>query len=868
MKGDFFEQIGLTPPPRPKRSTAGTPRARTSSGKTALTCEDCGLYKTCKSPKMPPTGKGQKEILLVAEAPGQTEDEENTQLVGKSGQYLRDIMEELGLDLDRDFWKTNALICRPPDNRTPTPRELQICRVNLMNTVEMYKPKAIILVGEPAFEAYLGHRMVGRLEKIAYGNWIGEIIPDQELGIWVCAIYHPSYLMRQGGKDKVLESTYRSQLRNIIKTVEEKPFPTFDYRKVEITQDPFQAADWLRELLEKAPRWIAFDYETTGKKPHRKGHRIKSISYCDGDVTRAFLYDKVLEHLWTEVLRHPKIGKICHNIQFEDLWSIEILKQPIVGRRWDTMLAAHVLDNRKNVGLKYQTYRRYGVLGYDADIDPFIRTAKQGENPKSANAFNRIDDAPVDKLLTYNGYDSLFSYQMFLDQKEEFALPRNKNLNQGIDFFHESTEWLAWAQQNGIRIDVEALEKAKKQINHRLECIEERIKACDELKRWDRPEPFNFASGPQLSHLLFDILRVKVNSKTRSGAPSTDEEALEEIDLPIVKEILEYRRWSKAGDTYLGQFEREMVDGMLHPHFGIGNVDTYRSSSNDPNFQNIPKRDEQIKKIIRSLIRPSPGNRIVEYDFKSTEVMVAACYNHDPSLIRYLEDKTTDMHRDTAHDLFFLSLKDISKEERQLAKNGYVFPSFYGSFYEGTAPDLWKRMNDKIKESLRANGIKTYSQFEKHVHAVDDLFWNERFPVYTKWKKDTFYEYEKRGFIELFTGFRCLGPMKRTEVINYRIQGSAFHLLLWTFNHVSNDTKDLPRSRIIGQIHDSIVVDVHPDDEPLFDRLVFEYGTQKVKNEWKWLVVPLEIEKERSEIDGNWADMSGCGSLKQEVCVE
>ena len=80
-------------------------------------CLECGLFKTCKSPKMPVTGEGRKKCLIIAEAPGEEEDFQNTQLVGRAGSLLRGRLEERGLDLDLDFWKTNALACRPPNNR-------------------------------------------------------------------------------------------------------------------------------------------------------------------------------------------------------------------------------------------------------------------------------------------------------------------------------------------------------------------------------------------------------------------------------------------------------------------------------------------------------------------------------------------------------------------------------------------------------------------------------------------------------------------------------------------------------------------------------------------------------------------------------
>src|SRR3990167_7733579 len=88
-------------------------------------CGLCGLAKTCKSPKMPYTGEGRKKILVVAEAPGRKEDEKGTQLIGQDGQLLRQTLKQLDIDLDWDCWKTNAVICRPPNNITPKEEQIE-----------------------------------------------------------------------------------------------------------------------------------------------------------------------------------------------------------------------------------------------------------------------------------------------------------------------------------------------------------------------------------------------------------------------------------------------------------------------------------------------------------------------------------------------------------------------------------------------------------------------------------------------------------------------------------------------------------------------------------------------------------------------
>src|SRR5437879_5510271 len=82
-------------------------------------CGACGLFKTCQSPKMPPSGKGRKRILICSEAPGRNEDEQGIHFVGKAGQFLEECLEECEINFRKDCWITNAIICRPPKNKLP-----------------------------------------------------------------------------------------------------------------------------------------------------------------------------------------------------------------------------------------------------------------------------------------------------------------------------------------------------------------------------------------------------------------------------------------------------------------------------------------------------------------------------------------------------------------------------------------------------------------------------------------------------------------------------------------------------------------------------------------------------------------------------
>lgn len=824
-----------------------------------LTCSDCKLYENCNSPKMAFSGKGQKKILIIAESPGKEEDIQGTQLVGKTGQFFRKTLRELGYDLDRDFWKMNAINCRPPKNRDPKTLELNACRPMIERAMAELQPKSVITLGKFGWLGLMGERLNGSISGISISGWVGERIPDQEWLCWVCPVYHPAYVVRNDW-DRALMSMWKSHLDRAVKWARRR-IPLYDWSsKIEITDQVSRAVEWLKEIMEE---WdiVAFDYETTGLKPHRRGHQIVSMAFSNGEKSYAFpcFKDSEFQQKLKYILQEKLIGKIAQNFKFEDQWTQVKLGYSVRGWDWDTMLAAHCINNRKPTGLKFQVYVEFGILGYDSAVDPYINGIKKGEDPKSKNAFNLMRSAPMDEVLKYNAADPLFTFWLAERQKKRLE----GQFKDGALFLQEGSRTLSNIQTVGIRLDEERLEATMERLDKKLKRLDKVILSSDEVEKWDGSVQINHKSDKQLRHLLFDILELDSVKTTDKGRASVDEEVLEKINIPFTQSILEYRRWKKAKDTYLAQYSREMVGDKIYPFFNLHNVKSFRSSANDPNFQNVPKRDVRVMKMIRSVFIPRKGNRLIEWDYKGVEVSVAACYTKDPNLIEEASDPDKDMHRDIAADLFLKEKEKVTKEERYVAKNGLVFPEFYGDYFKQIAPNIWDRISEEIKQHLRDEGIKTFQDFLRHVEEIERILWEERFPVYAEWREKEWRRYQRKGYIDSYTGFQYYTPMTKNKVANYKIQGSAFHCLLWALNRIEpRIRKKYSSSFIIGQIHDAMVGDVNPEDEAEIDRLVWEWGTQKIRKHWNWIIVPLSIEKERSEVNGNWAEMEGCGYLK------
>lgn len=835
--------------------------------RSTLSCEDCRLNEGCHSPKLRFTGEGQKQVLIVGTRPSYDEDDAGELGSGLEYRFIRDTLNQLGIDMARDCYYTTAINCAPSKNRTPNFTEISACRQRLVSLITKLKPVSIILLGETGFDSLIEPRLSGRITGLAFSAFVGEHIPDQEYKTWLTPIWSVASMMERRSYDDGNESKPRYERDvafygmwkdHLYEAFNLQPVMLADYKdQCIITQDEATAIKW----IEQAMSWkrMAFDYETTGRKPHREGQKIWSVSISDGYASYSFPFftsDK-FKAAW-KALMLSDVKKIAQNLSYEMLWTYVQCGYWVANWDWDTMLAQHCLSNQKPTGLKFMVYTEFGHSGYDDEVDEYLKATAAEEKLHGANAINQIHRAPMEPLLTYGALDSLYTFKLADRQSARMSAFQRK----GFEFFMESAQTLTIAQANGFNVTLDKLQEVQEELDAQMLVQHQKIMGSPLLGQWT-DGTFNYQSSPQLSKLLYEIMGLKPTKYTDAKKPSVDEETLAKLDVPIIKDILAYRKLFKMRNTYIAQYKTEVIGGKIHPYFNINRVETLRSSANSPNVQNQPKRDKNAKKLLREFITPSKGNRIVEMDYRALEVSGNCMYSKDPTLIKYLLDPTADMHRASAADCFMLKPEEVTKALRGDVKGQFVFAEFYGSFYKQVAKDLWETAEvHNLRQHLYDKGIRNFEDFERHIQEAERILWEDRFPVHNEWRESQWKFYQKHGYVELKTGFKCYGPMSRNNTFNTPVQGSSYHILQWTMNQVSKKVVRLERSRIIGEIHDSCIFDAHPSEQDLIDYWYWDYGTQKVREHWDWINVPLTIEKEHSEIDGSWAEMSEAGALK------
>jgi DNA polymerase I-like protein with 3'-5' exonuclease and polymerase domains len=453
----------------------------------------------------------------------------------------------------------------------------------------------------------------------------------------------------------------------------------------------------------------------------------------------------------------------------------------------------------------------------------------------------------------------------------------NPRTYEAYQLLHDGTLAFCRAEQQGLRLDSEYAERKKTQITRRIERMEKEFKSTEFFDEWvkARKGKINIYSGTQLRDFLYIVKKYKPEHLTDSGLGATDEDALGSLGIPELTNLIEIKKLKKVRDTYLEGFTREQVDGYIHPFFNLHLVSTFRSSSDSPNFQNIPKRDEESMQMCRRALLPRPGHQLLEVDFSGAEVRIAACYHKDPTMLKYIKNPASDMHADMAKQIFMIDKFDkkipAHHDLRFATKSFFIFAQFYGDYYVNCAKNLcdglklpagkWtgtegiEMPDGTLAQHLRSQGIKSLDMFTAHLKEIEHDFWHKRFPEYTEWKDRWWNVYKKHGYIDTLSGFRCGGVMDSKQVINFPIQGSSFHCMLWSFIQLDRIMQEENwDTKLVSQIHDSIIFDVNPEELEHVKKVVRRVTCEDLPKAWEWICIPMDVEMELCPIDGSWAN--------------
>ena len=508
------------------------------------------------------------------------------------------------------------------------------------------------------------------------------------------------------------------------------------------------------------------------------------------------------------VLENPAIQKVGQNFKY-DLTIFARNGIDVQGVAFDTMLESYVLNStgRHNMDDLAKRYLGHKTISFE-------EIAGKGKNQLT---FNQI---PLEQAAEYAAEDA--DVTMKLQQVLWEKLSKEPTLEK---LFNEMElpllGVLSRMERRGVLIDSDALFLQSNEIANRLSELEEQAYVL-------AGQPFNLASTKQLQEILFDKLGLPVIQKTPKGAPSTNEEVLEELafshELPKV--LVEHRGLSKLKSTYTDKLP-QMVNpqtGRVHTSYHQAVTATGRLSSSDPNLQNIPIRNEEGRRIRQAFIARE-GFTVVAADYSQIELRIMAHLSQDQGLINaFTQGK--DIHRSTAAEIFGVALDEVTSEQRRNAK-AINFGLIYGMSAFGLSRQL----------GIGRADAQSYM----------DLYF-KRYPGVQTFMHDIREKAKAQGYVETLFGRRLYLPdinssngMRRKAAervaINAPMQGTAADIIKRAMIQLDQKLQNDPDIAMIMQVHDELVFEVRSE------KVAFYSGLIKTQMESAAdLVVPLIVE--------------------------
>lgn len=370
-------------------------------------CGSCGLYGSCTSPKLAPVHPHNATTLLVFSYPSYECDEQGVHVLPSSFRRLTTAFRENEIT-KQDVAITSALICKPDSN--PDEKQIEACLPNLLKTIKQVNPVRILLFGQTAVSSLISH-----LWQDAAGmesRWWKWCIPSVELNAWVMCFPDLS-VFDQTRVPAGLCQVFDEGL-SVILSKTKRPYKHTPADACTLYSDTAAAIDHIEQIIE-AGMPCAIDYETNMLKPDGPDARIICAGICQaGDTTIAFPWSSQITTAMEKFVKSP-IKKIAANMKFEDRWTRAVLGCSVRNLVWDTMQAAHVLDNRPEIsGVKFQSFARLGRARYDRKVKPFLES-------NDSRTPNKIDQLPMPLLLKYCALDNLYEYQIAQQQMREMG---------------------------------------------------------------------------------------------------------------------------------------------------------------------------------------------------------------------------------------------------------------------------------------------------------------------------------------------------------------------------------------------------------------------------------------------------------------
>ena len=767
------------------------------------------------------------DIAIVGEAPGRQERIRGKAFVGPAGELLDVVLMQAGADLERVYY-TNAVMCCPPRNDTPSAAEAGACKQRLLTDLHAVRPAIVVPLGNVAIKSLLNLTAITRQRGIY----------READGLGMLPTVHPAAVLRD-------PELYPDFLHDLTRAVEISsgrpavvPVPYDSYVFI-TSQRQFDAL--IRRLRDLRGQPVAIDLETTGLDWASNEIVCVALSWR-GETAVALDWDLIRDNLANfAALREclEGVAAVCHNAQFDAQWLYAAGIH--LNLHMDTMLAHHTVDERQGShGLKRLAVDRYRAPVYDENLMPFIRRHRASaegrpevdtaEDTKTGLAITQADWAIPEvrqEVMKYNAADADYTFRLCRD------LPREME-EDGVTQVHDeilipAVRHFMEFERSGMQVDLEYAHSLGRDWKAELAKMEL------ELHAFPGAEEINLRSVRDVSAYLYDTLNLKpmadpevsgyvTQSALREAMEDVDDEEAQtywrihgrrgtdklsvrstgvytlywlaqQHDFPRV--LIQHRLKSKRlSGVYGAILDVISPDGRVRPRYRLHGTRTGRLSSSAPNIHGIPREAS-----IKDMFVADEGFVLLAADYAQAEVRMAAHFAKDTTLTRILGEG--DVHQAIARELYGMTdatLNALTEDERGQYRRGaknVTFGILYGRSAEGLAPQLGCSVREA--EEVRARflrmmpGVNAWMEGQRKL-AVDE---QEVRSLYGRVRR-----------FGLITGRGYVASMVR-QAINMPIQSSVSDMTLLANMHAMQRLRDAGiQARPWPHIHDGFIIQV------------------------------------------------------------
>jgi DNA polymerase I len=532
--------------------------------------------------------------------------------------------------------------------------------------------------------------------------------------------------------------------------------------------------------------------------------------------SRTETFDKL--EPFRDIFRNEQITKVGQNLKF-DIRMLLSYGIQVDGPLFDTMIAhyiiepeqRHNLDDLANKYLNYNTVKIEELIG------------SKGKNQGS------MRNVPLEKIKDYACEDADITWQLYMILSEELEKNDLTSLAHKVEM--PLVYVLAEIENAGVNLNKDSLKEYSVQLLVELEKSERSIFSM-------AGQEFNISSPKQLGDILFKKLKVSTDAKlTRTKQYSTDEETLAKLadKHEIIGEVLNYRSLKKLLNTYVDALPKLVCSktGKLHASFNQTVTATGRLSSNNPNLQNIPIREERGREIRKAFVPSDEKSFILSADYSQIELRLMAHMSNDKNLIKAFM-ANEDIHTATAALIHNVAPESVSREMRSQAKTAN-----FGIIYGISAFGLAQRLNISRSDAkdLIDGYFRSYPDVKKY---MDECISIARINGYV-----TTLMGRKRKLADILSRNSLVRGVAERNAINTPIQGSAADIIKLAMIDIHREiAKNQLTGKMILQVHDELVFDVPENELEQFKTIV----KNKMESALE-LKVPLIVEM---GVGGNW----------------